>query len=240
MGRFRWIGCNVGCWRLWEYYCSLAIIAARIMTPEWWEAAGDRNACEALQDDLIHDMGDVTHMLPNAEGADLFTSIKEVKPFIEQRIVESLTASRHERLAGAMMHLIHGGGKRMRATLPWLVGRAVGIHTLDFLILELRLKLFTILHSSMTILWIMTKFGEVVMLFTSNTICLRQSTQEMPCLQLHLSGSSCQQILTYRISLHSSIELLGWFSAFWRPAVGYRIWKSRTSNWRRVPWDDWR
>ena len=101
-------------------------IAARIMTPEWWEAAGDRNACEALQDDLIHDMGDVTHMLPNAEGADLFTSIKEVKPFIEQRIVESLTASRHERLAGAMMHLIHGGGKRMRATLPWLVGRAVG------------------------------------------------------------------------------------------------------------------
>ena len=101
-------------------------IAARIMTPEWWEAAGDRNACETLQDDLIHDMGDVTHMLPNAEGADLFTSIKEVKPFIEQRIVESLTASRHERLAGAMMHLIHGGGKRMRATLPWLVGRAVG------------------------------------------------------------------------------------------------------------------
>ena len=101
-------------------------IAARIMTPDWWEAAGDRNACEALQDDLIHDMGDVTHMLPNAEGADLFTSIKEVKPFIEQRIVESLTASRHERLAGAMMHLIHGGGKRMRATLPWLVGRAVG------------------------------------------------------------------------------------------------------------------
>ena len=101
-------------------------IAARIMTPDWWEAAGDRNACEALQDDLIHDMGDVTHMLPNAEGADLFTSIKEVKPLIEQRIVESLTASRHERLAGAMMHLIHGGGKRMRATLPWLVGRAVG------------------------------------------------------------------------------------------------------------------
>ncbi len=101
-------------------------IAARIMTPDWWEAAGDRNACEALQDDLIHDMGDVTHMLPNAEGADLFISIKEVKPFIEQRIVESLTASRHERLAGAMMHLIHGGGKRMRATLPWLVGRAVG------------------------------------------------------------------------------------------------------------------
>ncbi len=101
-------------------------IAARLMNEAWWDAIGNQAACEALQDGLIHDMGDVTHMLPNAEGADLLTSINEVKPFIEQRIVESLTASRHERLAGAMMHLILGGGKRMRATLPWLVGRAVG------------------------------------------------------------------------------------------------------------------
>jgi len=101
-------------------------IAARLMNEDWWNAIGDKAACEALQDGLIHDMGDVTHMLPNAEGASLLTSINEVKPFIEQRIVESLTASRHERLAAAMMHLILGGGKRMRATLPWLVGRAVG------------------------------------------------------------------------------------------------------------------
>ena len=101
-------------------------IAARLMNEDWWGAIGDKAACEALQDGLIHDMGDVTHMLPNAEGANLLTSINEVKPFIEHRIVESLTASRHERLAAAMMHLILGGGKRMRATLPWLVGRAVG------------------------------------------------------------------------------------------------------------------
>ena len=101
-------------------------IAARLMNEDWWNAIGDKAACEALQDGLIHDMGDVTHMLPDAEGANLLTSINEVKPFIEQRIVESLTASRHERLAAAMMHLILGGGKRMRATLPWLVGRAVG------------------------------------------------------------------------------------------------------------------
>ena len=101
-------------------------IAARLMNQEWWSAIGDKEACEALQDNVIHDMGDVTHMLPDAEGADLMTSIMEVKPFIERRIVESLTASRHDRLAGAMMHLIEGGGKRMRATLPWLVARAVG------------------------------------------------------------------------------------------------------------------
>ena len=45
---------------------------------------------------------------------------------IEQRIETSLKASRHERLGNAMMHLIEGGGKRMRATLPWLIAKAVG------------------------------------------------------------------------------------------------------------------
>ena len=101
-------------------------IAAQVMNEDWWKAIGDADACASLCDDLIHDMGDVTHMLPGAIGADLATSLKEVGPFIERRIVESLQASRHDRLASAMLHLIEGGGKRMRATLPWLVGRAVG------------------------------------------------------------------------------------------------------------------
>lgn len=101
-------------------------IAARIMNPNWWDAIGNRTELEALSDELIHDMGDVSHMLPNAIGADLITSIKEVKPLVEQRIESSLRASRHPRLADAMMHLIEGGGKRMRATLPWLVAKAVG------------------------------------------------------------------------------------------------------------------
>lgn len=101
-------------------------IAARIMNPNWWDAIGNRTELEALSDELIHDMGDVSHMLPNAIGADLITSIKEVKPLVEHRIESSLRASRHPRLADAMMHLIEGGGKRMRATLPWLVAKAVG------------------------------------------------------------------------------------------------------------------
>ena len=101
-------------------------IAARIMTEDWWIHHNDKHALLGLSDDLIHDMGDVTHMLPNAEGADLLTSIMEVKPLIERRIETSLRASRHERLGNAMMHLIEGGGKRMRATLPWLVAKAVG------------------------------------------------------------------------------------------------------------------
>ena len=101
-------------------------IAARIMQPTWWASFNDQQALAELADEQSHDMGDVTNMLPGAEGADLLTSIMEVKPLIESRIESSLRASRHERLGHAMMHLIEGGGKRMRATLPWLVGKAVG------------------------------------------------------------------------------------------------------------------
>ena len=101
-------------------------IASRIMNPAWWEGFNNPMVLKELADDEIHDMGDVTDLLPNAEGADLLTSIMEVKPLIEERIETSLRASRHERLGDAMMHLVEGGGKRMRATLPWLVGKAVG------------------------------------------------------------------------------------------------------------------
>ncbi len=101
-------------------------IASRVMTDEWWEYIGDENKLANLQDDIIHDMGDVSHMLSNATGAGLSTSISEVKSLVEKRISDSLCASKHSRLSNAMMHLIDGGGKRLRATLPWLVGKAVG------------------------------------------------------------------------------------------------------------------
>jgi len=101
-------------------------IASRIMTKKWWDVSGNSSELKELSDDMIHDMGDISHMLPGAEGADLLTSIKEVKPLVEKRIEASLRESRHPRLANAMMHLIEGGGKRMRATLPWLVAKAVG------------------------------------------------------------------------------------------------------------------
>ncbi|MEL0331304.1 MAG: isopentenyl-diphosphate delta-isomerase [Candidatus Poseidoniales archaeon] len=101
-------------------------IAALVMNESWWTHYNRPDKLAELADTEIHDMGDVTHMLPNAEGAGLLTSIMEVKPLIEQRIESSLRASRHERLGDAMMHLVEGGGKRMRATLPWLVAKAVG------------------------------------------------------------------------------------------------------------------
>ena len=101
-------------------------IAERIMTDEWWQSVGNKDSIMQLRDGHIHDMGDVSNMLSGATGAGLNTSIMEVKPFIEQRISDSLCASKHSRLSSAMMHLIEGGGKRLRATLPWLVGKAVG------------------------------------------------------------------------------------------------------------------
>ena len=101
-------------------------IAGRVMTDDWWDCIGTPERLLELRDGLIHDMGDVSHMLSYAEGAGLTTSIMEVKPLVEQRISDSLCASKHSRLSNAMMHLIEGGGKRLRATLPWLVGKAVG------------------------------------------------------------------------------------------------------------------
>ena len=95
-------------------------IAARIMTDDWW-----RPGC-VKPDGLIHDMGDVSHMLPNAVGADLSTSIAEVKELVENRMERALTHTQLTRLSGAMMHLLEGGGKRLRATFRWLVAKAVG------------------------------------------------------------------------------------------------------------------
>ncbi len=101
-------------------------IASRIMNEDWWDAVGDKEKIDQLRDEKIHDMGDVSHMLSYAEGAGLSLSIQEVKPLVERRISESLSASKHSTLSNAMMHLINGGGKRLRATLPWLVSKAVG------------------------------------------------------------------------------------------------------------------
>ncbi len=101
-------------------------IAERVMTDDWWDSVGNLERIVKLRDGLIHDMGDVSDMLSTSTGAGLNTSIMEVKPLVERRISDSLCASKHSRLSNAMMHLIEGGGKRLRATLPWLVGKAVG------------------------------------------------------------------------------------------------------------------
>ena len=101
-------------------------IAALVMNEAWWQAVGNSEALGSLVDGQIHDMGDVSHMLPDAQGADLMTSLAEVKPLVEARIERALTHTSHPRLSGAMMHLVEGGGKRLRACMPWMVAKAVG------------------------------------------------------------------------------------------------------------------
>lgn len=59
-------------------------------------------------------------------GENLMTAIGNHREHVESVIMESLSKMKQERLHGAMKHLFTGGGKRLRATLPRLVGEAVG------------------------------------------------------------------------------------------------------------------
>ncbi len=59
-------------------------------------------------------------------GNRLMESISSKREIVESEIMESLSKMSQERLHGAMTHLFRGGGKRLRAILPRLVGEAVG------------------------------------------------------------------------------------------------------------------
>tara|TARA_B100001175_G_scaffold317932_1_gene337796 strand:+ start:20969 stop:22657 length:1689 start_codon:yes stop_codon:yes gene_type:complete len=59
-------------------------------------------------------------------GSSLMAALKEHRETVEDEILMSLSKIKQERLHGAMTHLFTGGGKRLRAILPKLVGDAVG------------------------------------------------------------------------------------------------------------------
>ena len=63
---------------------------------------------------------------PIPPGKNLLDAIAQHKEHVEEVIMQSLSKMKQERLHGAMTHLFSGGGKRLRATLPRLVGEAVG------------------------------------------------------------------------------------------------------------------
>ncbi|MBJ84181.1 MAG: hypothetical protein CMB52_01515 [Euryarchaeota archaeon] len=102
------------------------LIAENIL-PEWW---GNLDGLPTRADTLIRSMGEV-EMSNNPEVLDeskmgVLNALKTHKDAVESRIVAALSKSGNDVLASAMMHLIAGGGKRMRAILPWLVADAVG------------------------------------------------------------------------------------------------------------------
>jgi len=101
------------------------LIAENIL-PEWW---GNLDGLPALADKEIRDYGDVT--MANSVNLDeskagVMTALKSHKDAVESRVISALSKSENSRLEAAMKHLIEGGGKRLRAILPWLVADAVG------------------------------------------------------------------------------------------------------------------
>ena len=99
----------------------------------WFIEIADRFLpyCWDDQDDLADD-GIIHHvgLLDSAGAASREGALLEAlvvhRDRVEQAIDEALTKTMHARLRSAMEHLFKGGGKRLRAILPWLVADAVG------------------------------------------------------------------------------------------------------------------
>ena len=101
------------------------LIAENILT-EWW---GNLDSLPTLTDNKIRDFGDVSMVDTSridSSKSGVMTALKSHKDAVEYRVIEALSKTGNERLGSAMKHLIDGGGKRMRAILPWLVADAVG------------------------------------------------------------------------------------------------------------------
>ncbi len=62
----------------------------------------------------------------NTPGQSLLDALSSHRDIVEGVIMNSLGKMKQERLHAAMTHLFTGGGKRLRAILPRLVGEAVG------------------------------------------------------------------------------------------------------------------
>ena len=66
------------------------------------------------------------HATVTPPGSSLMNALKSHRDDVEAEIMKSLSKIKQERLHGAMKHLFTGGGKRLRAIMPKLVGDAVG------------------------------------------------------------------------------------------------------------------
>lgn len=101
------------------------LIAENIL-PEWW---GNLDGLPSLADQKIRYFGDAsmgTTVDIDSSKLGVMSALKSHKDAVESRIVNALSKTENDRLGAAMNHLIEGGGKRMRAILPWLVADAVG------------------------------------------------------------------------------------------------------------------
>ena len=123
----RWL--NVG--EVWDMISGKGIWKDELVAP-WFKLLYNEFLVEFLpelplpRDDVVHfgevDM-DGNSVVP---GQNLMDTIALHREHVEEVIMSSLDKMKQERLHGAMTHLFSGGGKRLRATLPRLVGEAVG------------------------------------------------------------------------------------------------------------------
>ena len=97
-----------------------------------WQRFIEPNGCDfkTLANSIVGDIefcGEVDlDGLSIKPGQNLLGALSVQRELVEQEIMTSLGKMRQERLHGAMTHLFKGGGKRLRAILPRLVGEAVG------------------------------------------------------------------------------------------------------------------
>ena len=70
--------------------------------------------------------GELSVHHPENSASNVLAALGQHKEVVEGIIQENLSKIQQERLRGAMSHLFTGGGKRLRAIMPRLVGDAVG------------------------------------------------------------------------------------------------------------------
>ena len=88
---------------------------------DWWDNLDSLNT-----DNFIHRFGRLDLSQNNALNESLSEAINRCRPIVEEKVYNALSKTKVERLRLAMLHLIEGGGKRLRATLPRIVGEALG------------------------------------------------------------------------------------------------------------------
>ena len=97
-----------------------------------WEKFAIPNDCDpyamasSINEDIIY-CGEVDMDGQSVKpGQKLLDALSDHRVRVEGEIMESLGKMEQKNLHGAMTHLFKGGGKRLRAILPRLVGEAVG------------------------------------------------------------------------------------------------------------------
>ena len=70
--------------------------------------------------------GELSVQHPENSASNVLAALGQHKEVVEGIIQDNLSKIQQERLRGAMSHLFTGGGKRLRAIMPRLVGDAVG------------------------------------------------------------------------------------------------------------------